>query len=115
MDCDATIDVANMSYNITMTGEIEVRVTVSLEAKAIKKSELSLITNAYVDEDAPLDLCHGIVIYFVQPGDTLWKIAKRYQVPMALIRDVNRLEDENRLMVGQRLLIPSVKRQEKMA
>ena len=115
MDCDATIDVANMSYNITMTGEIEVRVTVSLEAKAIKKSELSLITNAYVDEDAPLDLRHGIVIYFVQPGDTLWKIAKKYQVPMALIRDVNRLEDENRLMVGQRLLIPSMKRQEKMA
>lgn len=111
MDCDTSIDIANMSYNITMTGEIEVRVTVSLEAKAIKKGELQLITNAYVDENAPLDLRHGVVIYFVQPGDTLWKIAKKYQVPMALIQEVNHLEDPNRLVVGQRLLIPSIKRQ----
>ncbi len=111
MDCDVNIDIANMSYNITMTGEIEVRVTVSLEAKAIKKEEVQLITNVFIDEDAPLDLRHGVVIYFVQPGDTLWKIAKKYQVPMAQIQEVNHLEDPNRLMVGQRLLIPSVKRQ----
>ena len=110
MDCDVNIDVAHQSYNISMTGEIEVRATITLDAKAIKKSEAMLVTNAYIDEDAPLDLRHGIVIYFVQPGDSLWKIAKRYQVPMGLIKEVNRLEDENRLMVGQRLLIPSIKR-----
>lgn len=110
MDCDVNIDVAHQSYNISMTGEIEVRATITLDAKAIKKSEMMLVTNAFIDEDAPLDLRHGIIIYFVQPGDSLWKIAKRYQVPMGLIQEVNRLEDENRLMVGQRLLIPSIKR-----
>lgn len=110
MDCDANIEAVNLSYNITMTGEVEVRATVLLDVKAIKKSHMSLISNAYIDEEAPEDMRRGIVIYFVQPGDTLWKIAKKYRVPLSFIRDINRLEDENRLLIGQRLLIPNIKR-----
>lgn len=111
MDCDVKADVAHQSYNITMNGEIEVRVSIVLEAKAIKRNEISLITNAYIDESVPVDVRHGVVIYFVQNGDTLWKIAKKYRVPVEAVIQINRLENPDRIMPGQRLLIPNVVRQ----
>ena len=110
MDCDINIDIAHQSYNITMNGEIEVRLSVVIEAKAIKSVGMQLISNAYIDEEAPVDLRRGIVIYFVQKGDTLWKIAKKYRVPMDMLIKINRLENPDLLNVGQRLLIPNTVR-----
>lgn len=105
-DCDVKIDIAHQSYNITMTGEVEVRVSVIACAKSIRKEDVNLITNAYIDEDVPPERKKGIVIYFVQPGDTLWKIAKKYRVPVDLIASINRLENPDVIDIGQRLLIP---------
>lgn len=113
MDCDVNAEVAHASYNLTMTGEIEVRAAINLWAKAIRKDTASLITNIYVDTDTPVVSRHGIILYFVQPGDTLWQIAKRYHASIPLLKQLNKLEDENRIVVGQRLLIPNVAQHKK--
>ena len=46
-------------------------------------------------------------IHVVMPGDTLWQIAVRYDVPMAEIAAVNELPNPNQLVIGQALVIPS--------
>jgi N-acetylmuramoyl-L-alanine amidase len=43
--------------------------------------------------------------YVVKPGDNLWKISKRYDVPVADIRQTNHL-DSSQLFVGQQLTLP---------
>ncbi|HOY10309.1 MAG TPA: N-acetylmuramoyl-L-alanine amidase [Candidatus Omnitrophota bacterium] len=43
----------------------------------------------------------------VAPGETLWRISKIYNVPMASIINVNRLKDTQPLEMGQILNIPS--------
>jgi outer membrane protein assembly factor BamB len=47
-----------------------------------------------------------MVFYFVQRGDTLYTIAKRYQTTVHAIVVANRLEDPNGICPGQALIIP---------
>jgi outer membrane protein assembly factor BamB len=48
----------------------------------------------------------GMVFYFVQRGETLFAIAKRYQTTVHAIVSANRLEDPNAICPGQALIIP---------
>jgi outer membrane protein assembly factor BamB len=48
-----------------------------------------------------------MVFYFVQRGETLYGIAKRYQTTVHAIVVANRLEDPNAICPGQALIIPS--------
>ena len=59
-----------------------------------------------VETDDSKEIKNGIVIYFVQNGDTLWNIAKHYGVPYEEILEFNKLEDEGKIYPGQRLFIP---------
>lgn len=47
-----------------------------------------------------------MVFYFVQRGETLFAIAKRYQTTVYAIVAANRLEDPNAICPGQALIIP---------
>ena len=50
----------------------------------------------------------GVREYVVQPGDTLGDIAERFGVESSAIVRANGLTDAERLLVGQRLIIPEV-------
>jgi LysM repeat protein len=47
-------------------------------------------------------------VYVVQAGDTLWKIAKRYNTAIDELLAVNDIEHPSRMTVGQKLLILKV-------
>ncbi|UOQ42812.1 LysM peptidoglycan-binding domain-containing protein [Halobacillus salinarum] len=47
-------------------------------------------------------------VYVVQPGDTLWGISQRYNSSISQIGLLNGLNDWNRLVVGQALVIPEL-------
>lgn len=47
-----------------------------------------------------------MVFYFVQEGETLYAIAKRYRTTVHAILSTNRLEDPNAISPGQALIIP---------
>ncbi|MCK4535582.1 MAG: peptidoglycan DD-metalloendopeptidase family protein [Desulfuromonadales bacterium] len=48
------------------------------------------------------------VYHTVQPGQTLYRIAKTYQIPEAELARANRITDPTRLKVGQKLYVPGV-------
>ena len=49
---------------------------------------------------------YSMVIYFVKPGDSLWKIAKRYKSTVADIARINNIENSEKISVGMQLFIP---------
>lgn len=51
----------------------------------------------------------GTLVYVVQPGDTLTRIAQRYGVSASDIAALNGLTNFNRIFVGQRLVVPVLK------
>ena len=56
--------------------------------------------------DTPTPFMLRTEVYFVQAGDSLGQIAQRFNVSVADILSVNSLDDPDRLLVGQKILIP---------
>ncbi|MDD6484843.1 MAG: DUF3794 domain-containing protein [Clostridiales bacterium] len=97
-------EIKHTGYNLNAAGEVEVRCILLLSANIVKSRDLELIS-AVESEEQPCGCGRGIVICFVQPGDTLWSIAKRYSVPKRAIMEFNDMQEES-LKTGARLLIP---------
>ena len=53
----------------------------------------------------------GGVRHLVQPGETLWRIARAYSVPVADLQRANGLSDPAQLEAGTRLLVPGADRE----
>lgn len=44
--------------------------------------------------------------YQIRPGDTLWSISRRYEIPLARLEEVNGLSDRSVLEIGREITIP---------
>lgn len=116
LDCDCTeedlipeikAEVKHNAYNLNVAGEIELRCILALNANIVRKRKIELI-NDVVTEDRDDGDKKGIVIYFVQKGDNLWEVSKRYAVPQEEIMKFNNMNEDCKLEKGSRLFIPRV-------
>lgn len=86
--------------------EAEVKVTLGVDTKILKNHEISIITDCELDEnDINAPERPSIVIYFVEEGDTLWSVAKRYGTTVEKIKTANNMENDA-LCAGNKILIP---------
>ncbi|MDY3031349.1 MAG: DUF3794 domain-containing protein [Clostridia bacterium] len=97
-------EVRHTGYNLNASGEVELRCILSLSANVVRQRRLDLITELD-SEDYGSEPQSRIVVYFVQSGDSLWEVSKRYRVPCNAISEYNELNDD-KLKPGMRLLIP---------
>ncbi len=56
--------------------------------------------------DGERDATSGNLLYEVRRGDTLWGIAREFQVPVRLLLEANGLNEKSVLRIGQKLVIP---------
>jgi len=102
--CEAKLDVNHLTFNMTTDREVELRFVVGLAARAVKATQTEIIEEIHWIDGGAVDPRPSIVIYFVQRGDTLWDIAKRYKTTPASIIETNGLDGDT-LAVGQQLMI----------
>ncbi len=100
----AKIVANHVSYNLNAAGEIELRLVLGINAASFKRDTINVISDISEEEFDEMDNS-SIVLYFIQKGDTLWDIAKRYHTKVEYIQELNNLEDEN-LAEGMQILIP---------
>jgi len=107
MHVDLSANVEHVGFNMHSGREVEVRFLISLSASASKAMETSMVTDIIVgDMDrAALDKMPSIILYVVQKGDTLWKIAKDYNTSISEISLINDIDDPDKIFPGQKLLI----------
>lgn len=104
MECDCQLSVSYVNHTLLSPDEIELKVTVSAKVFAIESIEKQVLLS--VEEvEAEGDQDGGIYIYFVQPGDTLWSIAKRYNTTIGNILKYNNIENQDHLKAGSRMMI----------
>ncbi len=105
MECRIRAEVEHTSYSLNVANEVELRCMLVISAEAVEKRTVRLITDCAVE---PMENKKGIVIYFIQSGDTMWNIAKRYCVSVEDILQYNHLSAEDKLSIGEKLIIPAV-------
>lgn len=88
-------------------GTIAVKGILSFDVKASYKEEKEYINIIEENEDGEVPKKKAsITIYVVEAGDTLWKLAKKYNTTMQAIANANDMELEDILEIGTKLIIP---------
>lgn len=98
--CIDSMDVAIEANTVAVKANI---VTIAKVLYEIKKEFINDIVEGNEEE---LKKKASITIYVVGDGDTIWKLAKKYNTTMDEIIGLNELEDPDKLEIGEKLLIP---------
>lgn len=97
-----TLQVTDVDVSAITSDRIEMKYILHMSAEVLETEDAHLVTDATPVSTEPLD--SGIVLYFTQPGEGLWDIARRYRVPMKAVRGLNpELGDE--LRPGQGVVV----------
>ncbi|MDF2545581.1 MAG: hypothetical protein K0R93_479 [Anaerosolibacter sp.] len=106
MNADVNLAVNDVDYSLINPTQVEIKVNVGASCVVTKKAQVELLVNAEESEEVvDLKSRPSITIYFVQPGDTLWKIAKRYNTTVNELVAANDIEDPSMIKSGDRLVI----------
>ena len=115
MDCMGAIPTSKIETNIEITLQdftimpdesIDIKIDLEFLVNLSNSQNMQVIEEVNVDETTQNER-YSLIIYFVKPGDTLWKIAKKFRSTISNIATINGIEDENKINVGQQLFIPT--------
>ena len=106
---DTDLEVEQDDFVIVSNGNIEANINMQFNIEISRTEKISIIDNLEVKECRQNNI-YSMIIYFVKPGDTLWKIAKKFRSTVEDIARVNGIEDEDRIYPGQQLYIPKFTR-----
>ncbi len=105
MNCEAELEAESCSYTMVSPAEVEMRVVIGVTARVFRKLLLPSVSDLQDAAKSGVRKTSGITVYFCQPGDTLWSIAKRYRTTMDKIKRINNLDDDSALTCGTQLMV----------
>lgn len=85
---------------------IAVKATLSIDAKVSNEVNRKFISDVIESEEEVPEKKASIIIYIVGKGDTLWKLAKKYNTTIAELVEMNSIENPEMIMEGDKLIIP---------
>jgi len=102
---DASIDHA--AFSMHTERETEVRFMLTFNTQVIEEEEARIIHNIEFADISPETLAGmaSMTVYIVQQGDTLWKIAKKFNTAIDELLAVNDIEHPGKITPEQKLLI----------
>ena len=99
------VEVAMQDFIVMPDESIDIKIDLNFSVDISKSTDVNIINNIDIKENSNQDF-YSVVIYFVKPGDTLWKIAKKFKSTVDDIARMNEIEDANKIDVGMQLFIP---------
>lgn len=104
---EKSVDISSriLSATVMQAGSsIEANISMQIVVCANNLTTIFQIGDIIEGKNTAADL-DNMYVYIVKKGDTLWSIAKRYKTTVAKIANTNNIVDENRLNIGQKLLL----------
>ena len=111
-NCSANtnIDIKRDDF-VVNSGSVNTNIELEFNISVSRNESLNIIDEISIEENRENNI-YSMVIYFVKPGDTLWKIAKKFKSTVDDIARVNEIEDVNKIYPGQQLYIPKFVKRE---
>lgn len=105
MQCICKCTLENLEVDV-QARNLAVKAVVKVYARCDYRDTKEFVTNIVkLDGEVPKKKA-SIIIYVVQKGDNLWKIAKHYNTTVDSLAKLNDILDPDRLSGGQKLIIP---------
>ena len=82
-----SLTAANVEAQPITSDRAELRYILHLDVEGQETAHVSVVTDAAAIPGMPP--AKEIVLYFTQPGETMWDIAKRYRLPEKEVRSLN--------------------------
>ncbi len=102
-----SVVVQSLDTRVINDRTVEVNVNLEEYARVTNLRQLEIIVDMVVIAPVIREPCPpAYIIYVVQPGDTLFRIARRFQTTVEALLQVNEMEDPDRIDVGQKLCVP---------
>ena len=67
--------------------QVELKYILHLLAQGVRTAEAEVVSEAVPVDAASVE--PGIALYFIQPGESAWDVAKRYRVPLSELQQLN--------------------------
>ena len=107
VNVDTRINMLNNNFDVKSNGDVDCNIDIEGVSEFSQNTSMNIIDNVEFQEDRRDSGDYdSLIIYIVQPGDTLWKIAKKFRSTVDDIARVNGIEDPSKINVGQKLYIP---------
>jgi len=107
MNCEVDLEVEHCNYSMVSANEVEIRVIMNVCIKVINTVNLPLVTkvseSSFEEKNSE---CPSVTIYFSQPEDNMWKIAKKYSTTVDNIKKINNMCEDDNILPGQQIMIP---------
>lgn len=107
MSVDVKSGIAHIGFNMLSDREVEVRC--ALNTNTVVTNEVCIDVPISADmfpiDSEVLAKLPNFVIYVVKKGDTLWKLAKRFNSTIEDIAEINNIENPDLIYPGQRFII----------
>ena len=111
---ETKINIVNKNFDVKSNGDIDCKIDIESETEILKNTNMNIIESIETEEnDADSGDYDSLIIYIVQKGDTLWKIAKKFRSTIEAILAINGIQDQNQIQVGQKIYIPKFKYEKK--
>lgn len=109
MQAKAQLHIEEIKYNVINGGQVDVKVNVGASLDVYRKKFVEIITNIEeLNQVVDNSTRPSLTIYFIQPEDTLWKIAKKYNTTVDRILETNSLEAAGDVKAGEHIIIEKV-------
>jgi hypothetical protein len=105
MHCMAKVCMESMD-GVLEGGSIAVKAVVEVYSRVNYVTHKEFMVDVVPDESEMPKKKASITIYVVQQGDTLWKIAKKYNTTVDVLVRTNEVDNPDTLKPGQKLIIP---------
>ncbi len=99
------VDIKTLSKLVSnINGNVEANINLEFIV-GIENIDKVILIDEITDEDMKDDTLNSMYVYIIKKGDTLWDIAKKYKTTVDKIANTNNITDENKLDIGQKILI----------
>lgn len=105
MDCISNASIENLEADVE-AGNIYIKAMVKIYSKVYYKAKKKFLVNMNLSDEPIPEKKASVIIYVVQPGDTLWQIAKKYYTTIKDIMLLNDMADEEDIRPMDKLIIP---------
>ena len=107
MEANVVCHIAHIGFNMLSDREVEVRCALNTITTVRDKNNVCIVTDMSISpmEQSLIDAIPSIVIYTVKKGDTLWKLAKRFNTTVEDIVKINNIENPDLIYPDQRIII----------